>query len=116
MPNGGTAPASDVCKIEHELWDTVRTVEMVPELVDSSLLSTSNLASASYITIYDGKEVNIYDSNTTKIFVSEKAVLKGWSFPKSTLWRISLTSQEKFKHRHSPLRNSQQPALPQLHV
>ena len=85
MPNGGTDPASDVCKLEHKLRDTVRTVDMVPDLVDSSLLSTSNLASASYITIYDGKEVNIYDSNTTKIIVSEEAVLRRWSFPKSTL-------------------------------
>ena len=94
-PNGGTDPASDVCKIEHELRDPARTVDMVPYLVDSSLLSTRKLASAGYIKIYDGKEVNFYDSNTTKIIVSEEAVLKGWRCPKSTLWRIPLTSQVK---------------------
>ena len=96
MPNRGTATVSDVCKLEHELQDPVRTVDMVPDLVDYSLLGTSKLASAGYIKIYDGKEVNIYDSNTTKIIVSEEEVLKGWRCPKSMLWRIPLTSQVKF--------------------
>ena len=95
MPNVRTAPASDVCKLEHELRDPSRTVDMVPDLVDSSLISTSKLASAGFIKIYDGTEVNIYDSSTTKIIVSEEAVFKRWWCPKSTLWRIPLTSQEK---------------------
>ena len=85
MPNGGTVTSSDVFKIEHELRDPARTVDMVTDLVESSLLITSNLSSAGYIKIYDGKEVNIYESNT------EEAVLKGWRCPKSTLWRIPLT-------------------------
>ena len=51
---------------------------MVPGLVDASLLSTSKLASAGYIKVYDGKEVNVYDGSTTKNIVSEEAVLKGW--------------------------------------
>ena len=68
---------------------------MVLDLVDSYLLSTIKISSAGYITIYDSKEVNIYDSNTTKIIVSEEAVLKGWRCLKSTLWRIPLTSQVK---------------------
>ena len=95
IPSGGTDPDSDVCKLKHELRDPSRTVDMVPDLVDSSLLSTSKIASAGYIKIYDGKEVNFYDSNTTKIIVSEEAVLKGWRCPKSTLWPIPLTSQVK---------------------
>ena len=60
IPNRGTAPASDVCKIEHELRDLDRTVDMVPDLVGSSLLSTRKFASAGYITLYDGRDVNIY--------------------------------------------------------
>ena len=68
---------------------------MVPGLVNASLLSTSKLASAGYIKVYYRKEVNLYDSSTTKIIVSEEAVLKGWRYPKSTLWCIPLTSQVK---------------------
>ena len=58
MPNERTAPDSDVCKHEHELRDPARTMDIAPDLVKSSLLSTSKLASAGYITIYNGKEVN----------------------------------------------------------
>ena len=71
MPNGYTAPDSDVCKLEHELQNPACIVDMVPDLVESSLLSTCKLASAGYIKIYDNKKVNIYDSNTTKAIVSE---------------------------------------------
>ena len=77
VPNGSTAPASDVCKLEHKLRDPARTVDIFPGLVNASLLSTSKLASAGYITVYDGKEVNLYDSSTAKIIVSAEAVLKG---------------------------------------
>ena len=106
MTNGGTAPASDVCKIDHELRDPSLTVDMVPDLVDSSLLSNIKLSITGYITIYDGIKVNIYDSITTKIIVSEEAVLKGWRCLKSTLWRIPLTSQVKILNTDTLLLDS----------
>ena len=49
---------------------------MVPGLVNASLLSTSKLASAGCIKVYDRKEVNLYDGSTNKISVYEEAVLK----------------------------------------
>ena len=106
MPNISTAPASDVCKLEHRLWDPACTVDMVPRLIDSSLLSASKFASAGYITVYNGKEVNLYDKHTTKIIVSEEAVLKGWRCPRSTLWRITLASQVKNLNTDTLLLNS----------
>ena len=45
MPNGSTSQASDVCKLEYPLRYPARTVNMVPGLVESSLLGTSKLAS-----------------------------------------------------------------------
>ena len=92
MPNGSTAPASDVCKLEHEIQDSARTVDLVLYLVESYLLSTNRLASAGYIIFYDGIEVNIYDSTTTETIVSEEAVLIGWRYPESTIWHMPLTS------------------------
>ena len=41
----------------------------------------------------DGYKVNIYDGRTSKITVSEEAVLKGWRFPRTKLWRIPLRAQ-----------------------
>ncbi len=58
-----------------------------------SLLSTSKLVEADYIAIYDKQEVNFYDATTTKIMVSEEAVLKGWRCPVTKLWRIPLVDK-----------------------
>ena len=55
MLNSSTAPASNVCKLEHNLRDPTRTVDVVPGLFNASLLRTINIASAGYITVYDGK-------------------------------------------------------------
>ena len=52
MTDVSTAPASDVCKLDHKLRDPARTVDMISGLIDSSLLSTRKLASAGYITVY----------------------------------------------------------------
>ena len=42
------------------------------------LPSTSNFANAGYITVFDKKEVNIYDASNTKKTVTRDAILKGW--------------------------------------
>ena len=55
MLNGSAAPAYNVCKLEHKLRHPVRKVDMVPGLVDASLLRTSKIARAGYITLYNGK-------------------------------------------------------------
>ena len=41
----------------------------------------------------DGKEVQIYDAETTKIATSKPHVLKGWRDVISTLWKIPLVKQ-----------------------
>ncbi len=64
-------------KLHHKLCEPAQSIHIVPQ-VQNSLLSTSKVVNADYITIYDKKEVNFYDAKTTKITVLEKAVLKGW--------------------------------------
>jgi hypothetical protein len=61
--------------------------------VQHSLLSTSKLVEAAYITIYNKQEVNFYNSTTTKIVVLEEAVLKGQRCPVTKLWRIPLVNK-----------------------
>ena len=61
----------------------------------STLLSASKCVDTGYIQIYDKDEVNIYDAKTDTIIVSEKAILKGWRCPNSTLWRLPLTTPVK---------------------
>jgi hypothetical protein len=40
--------------------------------------------------LYDKEEVNFYDPKTTKITVSEEAVLKGWLCLAAGLWQLPL--------------------------
>jgi hypothetical protein len=58
--------------------------------VQTSLLSTSKVVNADYIVIYDKEKVNFYNTKTTKITVSEEAVLKRWQFPAAGLWWFPL--------------------------
>ena len=54
---------------------------MVPGLASDTLLSGRKFVDADYISIYDPLEVNVHDAKTTKIIVTEKAVLKGMAMP-----------------------------------
>jgi hypothetical protein len=72
-------------KLHHKLCEPARSIHIVPQ-VQNTLLSTSKVINADYIEIYDKEEVNFYIAITTKITVSERAVLKGWQCPAAGLW------------------------------
>ena len=92
VANGASTPATEERLLQHPLRAPARTIDMVPSLHDASLLSTGRLADAGYVTIYDGDQVNFYNGRTSKIQVSEAAVLQGWRCPETKLWRIPLTA------------------------
>jgi len=92
VPTGGTAQAPLTEKLHHDLREPAISVDIVPSLTDNTLISTGKFTDANYFAVYDDKEVNIYDGNTTKIYITEKAVLQGFRCPTSKLWRIPLTS------------------------
>jgi hypothetical protein len=50
----------------------------------------AKFAEASYITVFDNKEVNIYDVHNTTSKVSRAAILRGWFDKTANLWRIPL--------------------------
>ena len=78
VATGHKTPRCRVAKLHHPVREPARTVDIFPGLADQSLLSGENFAKAGYVSICDDAEVNIYDSRTVKISVSEKSVLKGW--------------------------------------
>ena len=69
--------SSNVAKIHHNICEPARTVDMVPELKENSLLSGGKFAQAGYVAVCSDKKVNLYDGKTAKIIVSEEAVLTG---------------------------------------
>jgi hypothetical protein len=77
LPNGATAAATMIHKLHHNLREPACSINIVPSLV-GNLLSTVKVVEASYTAIYADKEVNFYNTATTKITVLEDAILKGW--------------------------------------
>ena len=77
LPNRATAAATMIHKLHHNLREPACSINIVPSLV-GNLLSTVKVVEASYTAIYDDKEVNFYDTVTTKITLLADTILKGW--------------------------------------
>ncbi len=90
LPNRTRTPASDIHQLHHDVRQPAKDVHIVPTIASNSLLSTAKFAAAGYITVFDGKEVNIYDANNTKVSVTREAILPGWFDKKANLWRVPL--------------------------
>jgi hypothetical protein len=90
LPNGATAAATMIHKLHHNLREPVCSINIIPSLVENSLLSTVKMVEASYMAIYDDKEVNFYNTTTTKITVLADTILKGWQCPQAKLLHVPL--------------------------
>ena len=88
---GDIAKATTINKLHHKLREPARSVHIVPKVKDS-LLSTSKMVDADYIAVYDKEEVNFYDATTTKVVITEEAVLTGWRCPVNKLWQVPLVA------------------------
>jgi hypothetical protein len=77
-PNEATAAATMIHKLHHNLQEPARSINIAPSFVGNSLLSTVKVVEAGYMAIYGDKEVNFYNTMTTKIMVLADAILKGW--------------------------------------
>ena len=61
-----------------------QTVDMVPRLKQSSLLSESNITDANYTMLFTTTEENIFDGETTTIIHSKEPILQRWRDPKTS--------------------------------
>jgi hypothetical protein len=48
------------------------------------------MADAGYITVFDDKEINIYDARDTKVVVTRQAILRGRYDKQAKLWYVPL--------------------------
>ncbi len=85
LPNGTTAVASIINNLLHNVREPTQSANIVPTLINNSLMSTSKFVDAGYTVVYDNKEENYYEKATTKIILSEDAVLRGWQCPRNKL-------------------------------
>ena len=86
------AAATTVNKLHRNIQEPAQSVHIVPQ-VQHSLLSTSKLANADYIGIYDKHEINFYNAQMSRIIVLEESVLKGWQCPVTNLWHVPLVEK-----------------------
>ena len=90
MPTGKTTAASMQAKLYHDVREPEKTVDMVLELKQKSLLSGGKLSDANYITVLTLTEVLIYDGNDTHISVSKGSILRERRDTTTGLWRVPL--------------------------
>ena len=105
LADGHPIPATTIALPEHKILEPARTVNMVSELANQSLLSGGKYAEAGYVSVCDGGKFNIYNGHTSKITVSEKDVLTGWQCPRTRLWIIPLQVQLTNPNIHTLLLN-----------
>ena len=86
LPNGTNKPASKIQELHHDIRQTAKNIHIVPDICKNSLISMAKFAEAGYITIFDDKEVNVYDAQNTKVIVTRQAIIKGWFDKKANLW------------------------------
>ena len=94
-PIGGKTRTYNIAKLEHDLREPTKLVDIVSGLACDTLLRGSKFADADYISIYDPLEVNIYDAKTTKKMLQKAPVPKCWRCPNSGLWLIPLQANIK---------------------
>ena len=101
VADGRQTPGSNIAKLYNPVRKPAQTVDMVPALYGKSLLSGAKFPEAGYISVCDGDGVNLYESRTACIVVSEEAVLKGCFCPHTKMWQILLQAKVTDLKRHS---------------
>ena len=79
MPTGEETKASTKTKFHHKVREPARTVDMVPNLSQKSLLSVSKFSDAKYVTVLTPEEVLMFDYlGDLQLTISQEVILKGW--------------------------------------
>ena len=80
-------------EMQHKMSKTALELNVVPG-VHNTLVSVCTMADADYITVLDKDEANIYDCRTTKVTISEEAILKCYRCKRTGLWILPLKKSE----------------------
>ncbi len=78
LPGGDIIPATEMAKYSLNIRAPANELHITPGVSHHSLLSTSKLADANYITVFDKEMVNVYNANDTILTVSKGAILRGF--------------------------------------
>jgi hypothetical protein len=79
-----------MCLLHHNICQPARDVHIVPNIPTNLLIGTAKFAEAGYITIFDAKEVNVYDASNMEVIAIRQAILRGWLDKDANLYCIPL--------------------------
>ena len=88
LPNGTKTPASNICLLHHNIRQPAHDVHIGPNIPTNLLISTAKFAEVGYITVFNDKEVNVYDTSNTSVIVARQAISRGWLDKDANLNRI----------------------------
>ena len=66
-PFGQVAQATETAQLQYKIRAPANTIDIIPGLKHSALLSINKLAKAKYVTVFMPDKVNIFDGSNTKI-------------------------------------------------
>ena len=79
IPIGEETKASTKSKFHHKVQEPARTLDMVPNLAQNSLISARKRSDAKYVTILTPEEVLMFDDlGDLQLTIPQEAILKGW--------------------------------------
>ena len=77
LPNGKTVSATTEIKLHHNIWESARTIYIVPNIETNTLLSTGMFANIKYVTILTRDKKHVHYGTTTDITAKRQAILQG---------------------------------------
>ena len=95
IPKGEVPPTIEKTLLYHSVREPEIMIDMVPKIVDNSLLSTFKFDNVNYVSIFNKYEVNLHNINGTVIKTPKQSILKGWKYKSLVLWRVSLIPRVK---------------------
>ncbi len=90
LPDGSIQAATEIAKLPYDVRAPAKDIHITPGISENSLISTSKMADAGYITVFDQDHVKIYDANNTQIIATRSAVINGWRDTSTGMWRVAL--------------------------
>jgi hypothetical protein len=70
LSNGMGTAADSISELPFDICQPAKDIHLVPSITKYSLLSIPKTADTGYITVFDDKEINIYDARDTKGLVT----------------------------------------------
>ena len=94
---GQVANTTKEAQLHTNFREPAQSVDIVPGLKHSSLLSISKIVEANYLTLFTPEEVQIFNEDKTMIVSMTKPILPGWKNPQIGLCRVPILPKQSKK-------------------